>query len=176
MNDATRTRLEVDAALRAGDEGALRRALGEPPEFPNVLLPEWYPSSVLQGAIGISPLPFIRTLLELGADPNDEAHDGFPALVSAMNHAEGEERRELVALLLDHGADVQRYGLNDYTPLHMAVGTGDATLMTMLLERGADPHARTRIDDCATPLQEAAILGVSNAATEALERWIEAQP
>ena len=175
MNDATRTRLDIDAALRAGDEAALRRALGDPPDFPNVRLPELYPSWVLQEAIGISPVSFIRTLLELGADPNYEASDGFPALVTAINHTEGEARRELVALLLDHGADVQRHGLNDYTPLHAALSTGDAALVTLLLEHGADPHARTRIDDCATPLEEADILGLSNAATEALRRWLDTQ-
>jgi uncharacterized protein len=34
----------------------------------------------------------------------------------------------------------------------------------LLLAHGADPHARTRIDHCATPLEEAERLGRSAAA------------
>ena len=31
--------------------------------------------------------------------------------------------------------------------------------MKLLLQRGADPAAKTHIDDCVTPLEEARILG-----------------
>ena len=59
-----------------------------------------------------SPLAFVRTLLELGAEPNYEDPAGFPSLI-------------------------------------------DAKLIQLLLSRGADPNARTGIDDYTTPLEEA---------------------
>ncbi len=43
------------------------------------------------------------------------------------------------------------------------MGQQDVTAIELLLEHGADPKARTRIDDCATPLEEAEILGLTEA-------------
>jgi ankyrin repeat protein len=40
---------------------------------------------VLEYAIYHGPLAFIRTLLELGADPNYRDHVGFPALIAALS-------------------------------------------------------------------------------------------
>ncbi|MBK8065830.1 MAG: ankyrin repeat domain-containing protein [Betaproteobacteria bacterium] len=100
----------------------------------------------------------MRQLLELGADPNENPGDGFPPLFCALgsNH---EDREERVALLLDFGADVQQRGVNDYTPLHYAATQDQADCVALLLARGADPQARTRIDHCATPLEEAEFFG-----------------
>ena len=50
------------------------------------------------------PLPIIQTLLELGADPDWCPPEGAGALWSAATQA----RLEVVRLLLDHGADVNR--------------------------------------------------------------------
>ena len=70
---------------------------------------------------------------------------------------------ELLELLLSFGADIQRRGVNDYTPLHYAAHLDDPKAIGFLLAHGADLNARTHIDDFATPLEEAEILGRANA-------------
>ena len=116
-------------------------------------------------------MAFIRTLLELGADPNYGDHAGFPSLIAALTCADREDMYEILELLLAHGADIQQRGANDYTPLHWAVADGNIKAAEFLLAHGADPDARTGIDDYATPLEEAEILGLTEMA-EALRKLI----
>jgi len=68
---------------------------------------------------------------------------------------------DIIRLLLSHGADPNQRGLNDYTPLHMAVAERQPVAIRMLLDAGADPDLRTRIDDCETPLEIAEAAGLS---------------
>jgi ankyrin repeat protein len=62
-------------------------------------------------------------------------------------------------LLLASGADPNQRGVNDYTPLHMAVCEENVPALELLLEAGADPRLRTRIDYCETPGELAARAG-----------------
>ena len=155
----------IDEALRAGDLGALRAAVVDPGVIPNGYLHASMGSCLVQ-AIVVSPLPFIRTLLELGADPNAPADDGFPPLISALvsgRSGPGMTPRgdvaELVRLLLTFGADANQRGINDYTALHTAVAERNGLAMQILLDHGADPGLRTRIDDCETPSELARSIG-----------------
>ena len=117
----------------------------------------------MEYAIYWSPLPFIQKLLELGANPNYEDPAGFPSLIAALS-TERADKRALLELLLDFGADIQQRGHNDWTPLHWAAVNDDAPAVEMLLTHGADPNARTRIDDRETPLEEAERFGKQSAA------------
>jgi ankyrin repeat protein len=155
VTDAGRV-MQIDAAFRAGDLDALRAAVGDPGAIPNGVLPLAI-GSCLEYAIYHSPLPFIRTLLEMGADPNPADHIGFPPLIAALScsHARpGSPGRpdvtDLLRLLLQFGADPNQRGINDYTPLHMAVAERNLPAVERLLSGGADPALRTRIDDCET--------------------------
>lgn len=112
----------------------------------------------LEHAIYWSPLVFIQTLLEHGADPNYPVRDGFPSLIAALS-TDRQDRLDVVRLLLSFGADVQQGGVNDWTPLHYVVSLDDATVVTLLLAHRADPNVRTRIDDRGTPLEEAEKFG-----------------
>ena len=154
MHDA----LAIHDAYQRGDLAALKARLGDPPDFPNCRGPAGVGEIVLEYAIYHSPLPFIRTLLEQGADPNYEDHAGFPCLIAALSSGRA-ERYEIVRLLLAFGADVQVRGFNDWTPLHHAAAADDVDGIRLLLAHGADPNARTRIDAFATPLEEAEQLG-----------------
>ena len=155
--------LALHRAYVDGDLAALRATLGDPPDFPNCPCPPGYGETCLEYAIYWSPLAFIRTLIALGADPNYQDPAGFPALIAALS-TDRADKQALVATLLAAGADVQRRGVNDYTPLHYAAVRDDVPLVELLLAHGADPTARTNIDDYATPLEEAERLGAVNAA------------
>lgn len=66
----------IDAAFKDADLEALRAAVDDPSVIPNGPMPiEIGPC--LTYAIYWSPIAFIRQLLELGANPNEDAGDGF---------------------------------------------------------------------------------------------------
>ena len=156
----------IDEAFRKGDLNGLRAAVDDPAVIPNGRMPITI-GSCLVYAIYHSPLPFIRTLLEIGADPNAPTDLGFPPLIAALSCSRdvaGSKRRtdvdQILRLLLSFGVDPNQRGINDYTPLHMAVAERNATAVQILLEGGADPELRTRIDDYETPLEMAQAAGL----------------
>jgi uncharacterized protein len=161
---------QIDDAFRRGDLEALRAAVDDPGVIPNGVMPITF-GSCLVYAIYHSPLAFIRTLLEIGADPNAPVDDGFPPLIAALGctrQAPGLNTRtdvaEIIRVLLAFGADPNQRGINDYTPLHMAVAERYPAAVRLLLDGGADPHLRTRIDDYETPLDMATSLGFTDIA------------
>ena len=160
----------IDAAFKAGDLAALRAAIDDPAAVPNGPMPLSV-GPCLEYAIYHSPLAFIRTLLEIGADPNLDDHAGFPPLIAALScilpHPGSRPRSDvpqILKLLLAFGADPNQRGINDYTPLHMAVAQGDLATLRILLEGGADPRLRTRIDDYETAREMAQKAGLKEMA------------
>jgi ankyrin repeat protein len=163
---ATRERHEkfrrISAAFAGGDLAELRASLGSTDGFPNDPLPldVFGPAgTVLEYAIYHSPLPLVRALLEAGARPCPDMHEhaGFPPLLAALTCVRtqsGSRARpdvhELLQLLLAFGADPNQRGLNDWTALHMAVAEGSLDSVRQLLDAGADPALRTRIDEYET--------------------------
>lgn len=157
----------IDDAFHTGDLAALRAALDDPAVVPNGRMPDtigW----CLVYAIYHSPLAFIRTMLEIGADPNLPADDGFPPLIAALSctrDLHGATKRtdvdDILRLLLSSGANPNQRGINDYTPLHMAVAERQPLAVLILLEAGADPELRTRIDRYETPLEMAEAAGAT---------------
>lgn len=145
-----------------GDLAAVRAALGDPPGFPNTGGPHGF-GDVLEYAICWSPLALVSELLALGADPRRDDGAGFPPLIAALA-TDRADRLDLLRLLLDAGADPDQRGINDYTPLHYAAVRDDAAAIELLASRGGDLGARTRIDEYATPLEEALLLGKGKAA------------
>jgi uncharacterized protein len=156
----------IDDAFRKGDLAGLRAAVDDPTAVPNGRMPDSV-GRCLVYAIYHSPLAFIRTLLEIGAGPNAPVDDGFPPLIAALSRASdvpGATRRtdvdDILRLLLSFGSDPNQRGINDYTPLHMAVAERDALAVQILLDGGADPALATRIDECQTPLEMAEAAGL----------------
>ena len=75
--------LRIDAAFKAGDLAALLAELDDDADrFPNVVLAAGI-GDCLTYAIYHSPVAFVAELLDLGADPNWPADDGFPPLIAA---------------------------------------------------------------------------------------------
>jgi hypothetical protein len=139
----------IDEAFRAGDLDGLRAAVDDPTAIPNGRMPDTV-GSCLVYAIYHSPLSFIRTLLDIGADPNMPVDDGFPPLIAALScgrEAPGANRRvdvdDILRLLLASGADPNQRGINDYTPLHMAVAERNAVAVQILLDGGSSRPRRT---------------------------------
>jgi uncharacterized protein len=158
----------IDAAFHAGDLAALQASVDDPLAVPNGPM-SLAVGPCLEYAIYHSPLAFIHELLRMGADPNPAYHSGFPPLVAALSccrsHPGSQARadvREIVRLLLEFGADPNQRGINDYTALHMAVAERHPDAVEMLLNAGADPRKRTRIDDRETPIEMAQRAGLND--------------
>ena len=158
--------MKINAAFHAGDLAALRAAVEDLENFPNGLMPAGI-GPCLEYAVYHSPLAFIQTLLEIGADPNPTDHIGFPPLIAALSCSRSQPGSpgradvvDIIKLLLRFGADPNQRGINDYTPLHMAVAERNLAAVRLLLESGADPECRTRIDDYETPLEMATNAGL----------------
>ena len=158
--------LAIDAAFRADDLDALLDALGNPADFPNCRHP--FELGVgdhpLEYAVYWSSMAFIERLLSLGADPNYGDDVGFPALIAALSSGR-RDALDIVKLLLDAGAELNRRGLNGWTPLHYAVNQKNLDAVRLLLERGADPEQRTWIDDRTSALEDAESSGFDEAVT-----------
>ena len=165
----------IDGAFRAGDLEALRAAVEDPAALPNGPMPlEIGPC--LTYAIYHSPLAFVRTLLELGADPNAPADDGFPPLIAALSCLVAQpgmtprpDLPAVVDLLVEFGVDPNQRGINDWTALHMAVAQRSLATVERLLVAGADPRARTRIDDFETAREMAESAGLVDIARRLAE-------
>jgi hypothetical protein len=111
----------IDEAFRRVDLEPLQAACGDRALIPNGPMPAAI-GTCLVYAIYHSPLAFIRTLLDLGADPNMPVEDGFPPLIAALTctrDGAGVRRRSdvdgIVRLLLTFKADPNPRGINDYT-------------------------------------------------------------
>jgi ankyrin repeat protein len=118
----------------------------------------------------------VELLLRHGADIRVADRDGNNVLHKVISFPAGSParepmtavRRDCLALLLDHGADVQQKGLLGDTPLHDAAGQGYADAIELLLDHGADVNARSY--GGGTPLHEAAQQGRLDAAATLLDR------
>ncbi|KAF3917680.1 Ankyrin-3 [Arthrobotrys entomopaga] len=97
----------------------------------------------------------VQMLLEAKADPNARAKDmRTPLHCIARQLSTLSTCVDIMKLLVDHGADVRLADDKGRTPLHKII-TGytfdiDIEMISILLERGADPNARSMAGD--TPL------------------------
>jgi ankyrin repeat protein len=142
---------KIDAAFKTGDLEALRSAVDDPDDIPNGPMPLTI-GPCLEYSTYHSPVFFIRALLEAGANVNPESLNGFPPVIATLVSGRPESM-EILALLFSFGADPNQRGINDFTPLHMAVSRRDPAAVELLLKAGADRTLATRIDDCETPLE-----------------------
>jgi ankyrin repeat protein len=96
-----------------------------------------------------------RILLAAGAEVN--ARSDNPLAVLPIHSAVAGGHDEVVAVLVDSGADVNARQRHGWTPLHGAAQNGSLASVERLLEAGADPTAAN--DDGATPISLARASG-----------------
>lgn len=159
--DEQQRAVAIDRAVRAGDLVAVLEAVGNR-AMPLAIGP------LLTYAVYHAPLALVRELLDGGYDPNEPSHDGFPPLIAAITCAAehpGSPARsdvnDLIRLLLEVGAHPDVRGINDWTPLHAAIGYRGLDAIPILLAAGADPTLRTRIDHYETAEEMAAAAGLT---------------
>ena len=104
----------------------------------------------LHDAVRFARTKIAKLLLDHGAEVDARAEDGGTALESAA----ALENEEIVRLLLEKGANPNGNPTSSVeicdTPLHVAVRTGNRTIVNMMLETGADIEALDKNGD--TPL------------------------
>ena len=87
-------------------------------------------------------IPAMKRALADGADPNTkdpQSGSRVLALAALMGHT------EVVALLLEHGADINARSQDGGTALHAAAFLGRAETVKLLLEKGADTTLRNNM-------------------------------
>jgi len=88
----------------------------------------------------------VKQMLEDGADVNACAPGSS---WTALHAAAGEGRANIVEVLLEHGADINRQSDRGNTPLHLAALWGRNEVVKLLLASGADVTIRN--DEGQTP-------------------------
>lgn len=155
--------LALERTLRSGRLDAVPESLRTHPTYPNVGDP-YTGTSLMALAVSWAPPSTVAEMIALGGDVNFHADDGFPALLGAVMSGR-DDRAELVRVLVEQGADLERRGINGWTALHAAASNDDVEMVQLLLSLGASTQTRTGVDDDATPLQEAERAGAQRAST-----------
>ena len=124
---------------------------------------------MLQEASVMGNVADFKRALESGEDVNAVFDDGKTALCNVSKC-----RADLVALLLNAGADPNIAGSDRITPLHWAVEYDNAEIVALLLNAGADTSARDGLGE--TPMHWAAWTGHHRCAERMLESGAEPHP
>lgn len=105
-------------------------------------------------AIGHGSQATIAWMLSRQVDLAFRDEEGYTPLHAALER-DSADKYSVLEMLLEQGALVNAHGINDWTPSHMAAAREDIEALKLLIRFGADLSIRTRIDDYATPLEEA---------------------
>lgn len=111
----------------------------------------------LTNAIDCGSLESVKWILSKNVDLSFRDDEGYTPILSAIDRVLP-DKYEIIQLLIENGAPVNKKGFNDWTPLHMAAVREDIEALKILVSNGADLTIRTEIDEYATPLEEAKIL------------------
>lgn len=152
--------------LRSGDEAQLSELAqlveGFPEGVDSLLGRRW-----IINAIDCGSLFSVEWMLARNVELRFRDEEGYTVLHSALERGNA-DRHHMIKLLLEAGADVNRKGVNDWTPAHSAAVKNDVAALELLVAHGADLSIRTEIDNYATPLEEAEIMQVGFSCREAI--------
>jgi ankyrin repeat protein len=149
----------IDGAAILGDEELVFRLLGDDPSPDHLAL-------ALGGAAKGGHVALCRTMLARGADVNSvTAQDRSTPLMHALRGSSAPQSPATVALLLDHGADVDVRNRFGTLALHAAVWCGARVdTIRLLLRRGANAHVNVKNEFGRTPASIAAEKGRADVA------------
>jgi len=106
--------------------------------------------SVVMSTASLGLLDMTRYLIEHGADIHYQTPSFLDSpMLAAARHS---PNRDVIDLLISHGADMQRRNLIGQTPLHDAAGLGNYDAVKLLISRGAKINARDKSGE--RPLDE----------------------
>ena len=131
--------LSFHDACAAGETERARQILRRDPALLNSRSADGYPPLGL--AIFFGNRELAKFLIESGADVNAAADNA--QRVAPVHAAAAVRDHEILAMLLDRGADPNARQQMDFTALHTAASRGDVEMAILLLERGADAAVRT---------------------------------
>jgi ankyrin repeat protein len=141
--------LDLFEAAALGEIERLRTLLAEQPDRATAWSGDGF--TPLHLACFFGQPQAVELLLKSGAKTDDESRN--PARLHPINSAAAARNARAVALLLEHGANVNAAQNGGYTALHSAAHNGDVETVKLLLEKGADPSLTS--DDGRTPLEMA---------------------
>lgn len=143
--------------LKSGDVAQLDALTREIDGFPNGV-DSFIGRRWILHAIDVGTPASLEWMLARGVDLVFCDEEGYTPVLAAIESPRA-DRRDVLERLLHAGAPVNLKGINDWTPAHMAAARDDVEVLRLLVAHGADLTIRTNIDDYATPLEEARILG-----------------
>ncbi|MBV8841807.1 MAG: ankyrin repeat domain-containing protein, partial [Bryobacterales bacterium] len=168
-------RATIQTIAYSTNEPALRNFLREigpeapdpkPPSFtpPSTLMSNFFSMNVFSMRPSTKPglSDGIRSLLDMGADPNSDVRQ-LARLLTPLGAAAMYGDSESVRLLLKRGADPNRPGTSEITPLMVAASAEEQNpeIVQLLLDHGADIAAQDKARR--TALDWASMLGESEA-------------
>lgn len=155
-------------AMRDGDLSTLEKVDRDNHQFPfgvdEVAGRRW-----VINAIDVGTPQVVRWMLRQKVPLLFRDEEGFTVLHTAIERTL-DGKYEIMNDLIRAGADVNAYGLNGWTPLHMAAARNDCHAVQILLDAGADTNLRTTMDNLNTPEEEADLMAAVDAGT-LLRRW-----
>lgn len=109
----------------------------------------------LTDALKLRDIPQVRSLLAAGEDVQEKVRGDYPLNIAATFGP-----AEIVTVLLDAGANIEKPGRDGLRPLHNAVAMGHKDIVALLMQKGATIDAKDKRGR--TPLYTFAATGGSD--------------
>ncbi len=111
-------------------------------------------SKALLKAVRLNQYQAAKALLEVGADAN-YLEDG--SKMTALHLAVRNDNAEMIALLVEHNADVTACNESDWTPLHCAIHQRKASLVGWFMALGVSPEMVSSGQESSEPVMALAV-------------------
>jgi ankyrin repeat protein len=97
-------------------------------------------------AVASADAAAVEELLAAGANPDAVKPSGYPILKQAVLDSIKSHNTEIVALLVENGADVNQLDGGGQAVLPLAAGAPQPEIVQLLLDAGADPNGRSSVN------------------------------